>query len=221
MFPYKCEQWVPEFLLNDKNGYALAKAIEAALQYMNDRVREGCECLTNYDAMPEWRLDELAWETNCYYDYNAPLETKREMIRSSAKNMYRAGTPYAVENAISALYPGSMVQEAGEYSGEPFHFRVRVSLNEETVDSDRDRQTWEAITYFKNVRSVLDGVTFFRERAVSKTIYTGLALYSGRRQTVACEVPEDDNTLYLVDGCDNLLTDGYGNLLIDSGENEE
>lgn len=217
MFTFKCEQWVPQFILNDKNGYALAKAIEAAMQYMNDKVQQGVDCLMDCDTMPEWRLDELAWETSCYYDYNAPLETKREMIRNSAQNMYRAGTPYAVEKAISAIYPGSFVQEAGEYPTSPFHFRVMASLNEETVSSERDRQTREAIAYFKNVRSVLDGIVFCRDRAVSKTIYTGLALHVGSRQTVSCESPDDD-AYYLTDGNNNELTDGIGNLLIDSGE---
>ena len=36
MFTFDITKWVPRFLLNDKNGYALAKAIEAALQMMND-----------------------------------------------------------------------------------------------------------------------------------------------------------------------------------------
>ena len=37
MFQVDITKWVPKFLLADKNGYAIAKAMEAGLQYMNAR----------------------------------------------------------------------------------------------------------------------------------------------------------------------------------------
>ncbi len=50
---------VPRFLYTDKNGYAAAKAIEAAFQYVKDAVEEAISIVKDVDAMPEWRLDEL------------------------------------------------------------------------------------------------------------------------------------------------------------------
>ena len=74
---------VPKFLLRDPNGYALAKAIEAAMAYYAERVEAGIDAVTNPDKMPEWRLDEMAWEKGCMYGYDASLEAKRDWIKNA------------------------------------------------------------------------------------------------------------------------------------------
>ena len=45
MFQFDVEQHVPSFLLSDKNGFALAMAIKAAMQYANDRAEFGIRCI--------------------------------------------------------------------------------------------------------------------------------------------------------------------------------
>ena len=110
MFKINIEQWVPKFILDDKNGYALAKAIEAALQYMNDKVEEGFNCLTNTDEMPEWRLDELAWEYCCPYDYSADITAKRRWIHDAEK-LYSMYSILQATSILSALKKhGSMAE---------------------------------------------------------------------------------------------------------------
>lgn len=83
MFQFDIQKWIPKFIWNDRNGHALAMAINAGLQMLNDSAAEGLKLINDYDDMPEWRLDELAWETNCLYDYNAPIETKRQWIKNA------------------------------------------------------------------------------------------------------------------------------------------
>ncbi len=155
MFKYRCEQWTPQFILNDKNGYALAKAIEAAVQYMNDKVQQGFDCLTNFDKMPEWRLDELAWETNCLYDYSADVETKRRWIKNAIPLYRLYGTPQAVYQYIGSYFDDIDLEENWIYDGDPFHFRV-------TVDGEwtPENEAWarRAIATAKNVRSILDSL---------------------------------------------------------------
>ena len=60
----------PSFLLDDRNGYAMAKAIERMLNILLETIQTGLSCVKNIDSMPEWRLDELAWEQGCLYDYS-------------------------------------------------------------------------------------------------------------------------------------------------------
>lgn len=155
MFRFRCEEWVPQFILNDKNGYALAKAIEAAVQYMNDKVQQGFDCLVNFDTMPEWRLDELARETNCLYDYSADVETKRRWIKSAIPLYRLYGTPRAVYQYIGSYFDDIDLEESWIYDGEPYHFRV-------TVDGEwtPENEAWarRAIATAKNVRSVLDSL---------------------------------------------------------------
>ena len=82
MIDFSIMQLFPDFLLADKNGFAMAKAIEKALQIMCDTVQTGVDTVQNVDKMPEWRLDEMAWELGCLYDYNASIDAKRKIGRA-------------------------------------------------------------------------------------------------------------------------------------------
>lgn len=155
MFRFEIEKWLPKFLLADKNGYAMAKAIEAGLQKMNDIIAAGVDCVSNYDTMPEWRLDELAWETNCLYDYSADIETKRKWIRD-ALPMYRIyGTPQAIYQYIGNYFQNVDLEENWIYGGEPYHFRITV---EGAWTPENEAWTKKAVATAKNVRSVLDDI---------------------------------------------------------------
>lgn len=155
MFTFDITKWVPRFLLNDKNGYALAKAIEAALQMMNDIIDQGVNCLTDYETMPEWRLDELAWELNCLYDYHADVETKRQWIINAIPYYRLYGTPEAIYKYIGGYFDSIEVEESWVYNGEPYHFRVMVD-----GEWNPENEAWarKAIDKAKNVRSVLDAL---------------------------------------------------------------
>jgi len=170
MFTFDIEKWVPKFILNDRNGYALAKAIEAGLQIMNDSIADGVKLINDYDSMPEWRLDELAWETNCLYDYNAPVETKRQWIKNVLPLYELYGTPKAIYQYIGSYFDKIDLQENWEYGGEPFHFRVTVE-GEWTPENE----AWarKAINTAKNVRSVLDSLR------IGNTCLIGLSVESG------------------------------------------
>lgn len=155
MFRYEAERWTPRYILNDKNGYALAKAIEGAMNYLNEHVLAGVLCAGDYDTMPEWRLDELAWEINCLFDYAAPVDVKRKWIKS-AFPMYRLyGTPAAVYQYIGSYFNDIDLEEWWEYRAEPFHFRLTVE-GEWTPENE----AWarKALDAAKNARSVLDGL---------------------------------------------------------------
>lgn len=155
MFTFDVTKHVPRFLLEDKNGYALAKAIEAGIQIMNDTIQQGVNCIYDYDTMPEWRLDELAWETNCLYDYNADIATKRQWIKNAIPLYRLFGTPRAVYQYIASYFGGMDLEENWQYDGQPYHFRVTVE-GEWTPENE----AWarKAIAAAKNVRSVLDSL---------------------------------------------------------------
>lgn len=155
MFTFDVTRHVPRFILNDKNGYAVAKAIEAAVQIMNDTIKQGVDCVLDCDAMPEWRLDEMAWETNCLYDYKADIATKREWIKNAIPLYRLFGTPQAVYQYIGSFFSDVELEENWQYGGEPYHFRVTVG-GEWTPENE----AWarKAIDTAKNVRSVLDSL---------------------------------------------------------------
>ena len=153
MIQFNIEQLVPVFILNDKNGYALAKAIEAGFLEFYRIVQQGVDCLVDISSMPEWRLDEVAKETNCPYDNFAPVETKRILIRAAfATNRYY-GTKGALQKYFDDLFGDTEIEEAHDYGGNPFHFRVTVN---EDWDSEKAALAAKIIDKVKNVRSILD-----------------------------------------------------------------
>lgn len=166
MFKVDITKMVPRFILNDKNGYALAKALEAGAQMMNDIINDGVRCIADYDAMPEWRLDELAWETNCLYDYNADIETKRKWIKNAIPWYRLYGTPEAVYRYISSYFDDIILEENWIYGGEPYHFRVTV---EGTWTPENEAWARKAIDTAKNVRSVLDALQIGSKCSIGMT----------------------------------------------------
>lgn len=153
MIAFDIKQIVPRFLLRDKNGKAMAHAIEAALRAMNGVVETGVELIATVGTMPEWRLDELAWEYNCLYDFSASIEEKRRWIREAIP-IYRVyGTVKALYNYLEGVFDEVEVEENWQYGSDPHHFRVTVGG--EWTDA---KEAWadRAIEAAKNARSVLD-----------------------------------------------------------------
>ena len=156
MIDFGIEQLFPNFLLHDKNGYAMAKAIEAGLRYGLSVIQTGFETLKDIEKMPEWRLDEMAQELGCLYDYNADIEAKRHWIRDAGPLFSAYGTPQAICNYLEGYFKEVKVEEYWEYGGDPFHFRVWVSGN---LTMDKVAWVYKAIAEAKNTRSVMDGMS--------------------------------------------------------------
>lgn len=164
MMELSIESLFPQFLLNDKNGYALAKAIETALEITCNIVQTGIDTVLDVDTMPEWRLDEMAGELGCLYDYTGTLEQKRKWIRDSTPYYAAFGTKQAIYNYLIGVFDAANVEEFWEYQGNPFRFRVTVG-GEWTVD----KAAWamKAIAATKNVRSLLDNIAIGHAASVT------------------------------------------------------
>ena len=209
MFTFDVTKFVPRFILNDKTGYAIAKAIEKAMQIMNDKVRQGVNLIYSCDDMPEWRLDELAWEYNIPYDYTADVEVKRGWIRNvySLSRLY--GTPEGVVQYMAPFFDGAGVQEAWEYDGAPYHFRM-VFPDEWTPEKIAWATT--AINTVKNVRSILDGYVFEREDW-RKELFQGCGIAARERgmYSVPAQIIEGD---YYTDENGEPALDEYGIIMM-------
>ena len=155
MFQFEAEKHVPKFLMADKNGRAVAMAIQAAVQYMNDRIAEGVAVIDDFDRMPEWRLDDLAWEYNCLYDYEADVKTKRQWVRNAVPLYRMFGTVQSIYQYVGGYFANMDVEENWQYGGEPYHFRVTV---EGEWTPENERWARKAINEAKNVRSILDSL---------------------------------------------------------------
>ena len=147
---------VPRFILQDQNGWAMAKAIEAGLKRFLAIANEGIGTMLDPDVMPEWRLDEIAWEYNLLYDYEANVEVKRGWIRSARQFTRRLGTKDGIIDYLKAAFDEVILEEWPEYSGDPYHFRVTLTGN-----ATEHGNTWatKTVNTVKNLRSTLDSIT--------------------------------------------------------------
>lgn len=158
MFTFEIKHFVPKFIMADKNGYALAKAIEAGLQMANDIINTGVKTLSDLDFMPEWRLDELAKEYGLIlYDSTQPVAVKRQWIKDSNDFFKKFGTPNMLKQYLEAYFDSVQIQEWWEYNGVPYHFKVIVSGE---YSAEKDSWCKAAIEKAKNLRSFLDEVVF-------------------------------------------------------------
>ena len=115
---------LPSWLRDDDYDVAMCEPI-------NDSIREvyrASRLLTvwdHIDELPETMLDELAWSLDIeWYKTNAPIETKRDLIRSSDFVHMKKGTVEAVETVITAYFGQGYLMEWPEYGGKPYHFKV-------------------------------------------------------------------------------------------------
>lgn len=172
---------VPAFLMNDRNGYAIAKAIERGLQIFCKVVQDAIDTAIDVDKMPEWMLNELAWEQNIeWWDLDYSLEEKRKTIKDCRNVYLTIGTKAAVETAISAIYPDTKVSEWWEYGGDPFHFKLLLNATYENIDPKKHSRVLQKLDCYKNLRSVLDDIEYFDAGATSMH-YVGA-------EALACEV---------------------------------
>lgn len=170
----------PRFILRDQNGYAMAMAINVALKAMADAAENALSRLSDIDQMPEWLLDETAWEMNLLYDYKADITQKRNWIRNASQYYAHLGTPQAIINILDGYFDAVSLDEWYEYNGEPYHFRVRVDGN---LTEKTNEWVHKAIEACKNVRSVLDDVSMYTK--IRLDTVSGAAMCVMQKVTIA------------------------------------
>ncbi len=197
---------VPRFLYADKNGHAICKAIEKAMQIMAKAAQEGLEILLDVDKMPEWRLDELAHDYNCLYDYTADVEAKRIWIKNASRMNQILGTPEGVIQYLQGYFDDVEMLESWEYDGLPFHFRV---LANGTWSQKKQDWALKAVLGSKNVRSVLDNITIHLPELKGREMkYVGIAIYGACTHTFGpIAMPNLEAENYLVDEQGNYIMD--------------
>lgn len=169
---------LPPVLANDENMTALAKTIAQVLAARVDEIN-GLAIYSRIDELPEALLDILAHDFKVdWWDSDYTLEEKRATLKSSWLVHRRLGTPAAVEAAISAIYPDTKVQEWWQYGGEPYHFRLLLDATYENVDPEKHQRVLEKVSYYKNLRSVLDELEYYDTGGVA-TQYLGAAFLGG------------------------------------------
>ena len=175
-------QSLPAVLQSDPHMAALAQSIADVLA---ERPKEIQRVLIypRIDQLEEGLLDLLAYDFKVdWYDYDYSLEAKRALIKGSFFVHRRMGTRRSVEDALSAIYPGTTVEEWFEYDGNPYYFRVILDVTSprEVIDNDK---ILRSINLYKPLRAHLeDNAIIYRSRSTAVVKSScGYAIYSARR----------------------------------------
>ena len=174
MINYELGELFPRYVLNDRNGYAICKAIAAGIDYFLAACQDGLDCLQDVDKMPEWRLDEMAWEYGCLYDYGAPIESKREWIRNAYNYFRRHGTPVGIEQYLSGYFGKAVVGEWWEQDLDPGYFDIVIAGMR---DEEKEKWLRAAVEKAKNVRSILNNILYMAGE-MTHTQKAGAAIYA-------------------------------------------
>ena len=152
-------KYLPQPLTHDPKMIALAKAAARELLEVSGAV-EDVLIYSRIDELPEELIDILAYDMHVdWYDFSYPLAAKRDLLKSSVRVHKKMGTKYAVEKALSALYPESEVEEWFEYEGEPGHFHIVCDVTDSRITASY-ADIVRAVKLYKRLSAHMDEVVY-------------------------------------------------------------
>lgn len=138
---------------------AIAYAVQQEKRRIMDRAK-GTRTLALIDELPEHILDILAVELRTpFYQGDFSIKSKRALIKDTLIFYTYMGTPEAVNRMLSAVFPGSYIEEWFYYGGGAYHFQVILETSgiRETAKISTIRR---AIQKVKRLTAHMDGLIF-------------------------------------------------------------
>lgn len=169
-------QILPSSLQADENVVNTSKAVTASINKVTaETVNE--LIMSRIDELPESVVNSLAWQLHVdTYSEDLDIAQKRKLVKNAIKGHKYKGTSWAVKSVVEILLNYAKVEEWFEYKGSPYHFRVNASYGP-IVNGDSLQSLVNAINEAKNVRSWLDGISFERQKPVSKYLAMPVVMY--------------------------------------------
>lgn len=169
-------QILPSSLQADENVVHTSKAVTDSVNKVTaETVNE--LIMSRIDELPEPVVNSLAWQLHVdTYSEDLDIVQKRKLVKNAIKDHKYKGTSWAVKSVVEVLLNYAKVEEWFEYKGSPYHFRVNGSYGP-IVNGDSLQSLVNAINEAKNVRSWLDGISFERQKMVSKHLAMPVAVY--------------------------------------------
>ncbi len=157
---------LPRVLKNDVRFNAFAEVVAKQIRILFNNM-DVVSIYAGIDALPEAVLDILAYDFKVdWYDYTYTLEQKRQTIKESFIVHKHLGTKFAVEKAISVIFPNTTVEEWFEHDGDPYSFGITIVVDDlSNVDRENQQRVISLANYYKNLRSHLGQVKYAIEAA--------------------------------------------------------
>lgn len=91
-----------------------------------------------------------------FWDESLSVADKRALIKQSLALHRYKGTTWAIKQVFEALNIKAVVKEWFNYGGEPYHFKIDLSLEDKAITPQRADELASYVGIYKNVRSILD-----------------------------------------------------------------
>ena len=156
------DQTLPPALTRDPRMVALGKALAKQHQKTAHLIRENAGIFYQIEELDELMLDILATDLHVdWYDYNADLDEKRQLIKNSIAIHRMAGTPAGLRLAVESTHNEIELEEWFQYGGEPYFFRVGINIVDPAKEINQAR-ILNIVRTYKPVRAHLedDGIAF-------------------------------------------------------------
>jgi phage tail P2-like protein len=127
-----------------------------------------------------WRPDDvspahLPWLADALgvteWDASAPDAEKRETVKNYWGNQRQAGMSVALRRAVEPLGFGVYVAPWYESGGEPYHFRVELTLGDNNLDSLLLNRVESRLDESKSERDVLSVAVVFDQKIIEPSVY--------------------------------------------------
>lgn len=142
---------ISDLLANGAKHNPEIKALSYAALKEKQRIIDQAQrtrTLALIDELPETILDILAVELRTpFYQEDFSIKAKRGLIKDTLIFYTYTGTPEAVNRMLSAVFPGSYIEEWYTYGGEPYHFQVILEMSD-------FRECADAAAIIKGVKKV-------------------------------------------------------------------
>ena len=147
---------LPQFMRDDTAVQGLAAGLNAIIPSLSESVKT-LSTWDHIDDLSEAELDELAWELNIlWYDLDASIAVKRDLVRNSDKVWQYIGTKWAVENVVATYFGDGKIEEWFEYGGQPGRFRVHS--NNPDISRNLLEEFLNVLNKVKRASAKLDGI---------------------------------------------------------------
>ena len=148
---------LPQFMQGDLAIQGLSLGMDIVIPQLSQSVKH----LTTWDqidTLSEEELDDLAWELNIlWYEQDADISIKRDVIKNSDKVYQHLGTKWAVENVIHSYFQEGHIKEWFEYEGLPGRFSI-YSTNPSITSDERLPSFLNLLSKVKRASAHLDAI---------------------------------------------------------------
>ena len=152
------KELIPPDLLQDENIKALVEAVEPEFEKVKNEI-VNVLIYPRIDELNEEDLDILAYQFHIEgYDLATDITEKRNLVKKAIELHRYKGTKYAVEKACEALNIKPIIKEWFEYGGQPYYFKVDLSLNNKQITPELRNKLINFINEYRNERSWLEEI---------------------------------------------------------------